>query len=42
MKVAGLDDETGEALVQREDDKAESVRNRSCSSSWSSSVFSPL
>merc|ERR1711902_362838 len=27
-KVAGKDDETGEDLVQREDDKAESVRNR--------------
>lgn len=27
-KVAGLDDETGEALIQREDDKAESVLNR--------------
>jgi nucleoside-triphosphate--adenylate kinase len=27
-QVAGLDDETGEPLVQREDDKAESVRNR--------------
>jgi len=27
-KVAGLDDETGEPLVQRDDDKPESVRNR--------------
>merc|ERR1712096_238295 len=27
-KVAGKDDETGEDLVQREDDKPESVRNR--------------
>merc|ERR1711902_62966 len=27
-KVAGKDDETGESLVQREDDKPESVRNR--------------
>lgn len=28
IQVAGKDDETGEDLVQREDDKAESVRNR--------------
>ena len=28
VQVAGKDDETGEDLVQREDDKAESVRNR--------------
>jgi len=27
-KVPGIDDETGEPLVQREDDKPESVRNR--------------
>jgi len=27
-KVAGIDDETGEPLVQRDDDKPESVRNR--------------
>lgn len=27
-KVDGLDDETGEALVQRDDDKPESVRTR--------------
>lgn len=27
-KVAGLDDETGEPLIQRDDDKPESVRNR--------------
>ena len=27
-KVAGHDDETGEPLVQRDDDKPESVRNR--------------
>ena len=27
-KVAGKDDETGEDLIQREDDKPESVRNR--------------
>ncbi len=27
-KVEGKDDETGEPLVQREDDKPESVRNR--------------
>ena len=28
FQVAGVDDETGEPLVQREDDKPESVRNR--------------
>ena len=28
FQVAGKDDETGEPLVQREDDKPESVRNR--------------
>jgi len=27
-KVAGLDDETGEALIQRDDDKEETVRKR--------------
>lgn len=27
-KVAGLDDETGEALIQRDDDKEETVRHR--------------
>ncbi len=27
-KVAGLDDETGEALVQREDDSATTIRKR--------------
>ncbi|MFI8481554.1 adenylate kinase [Pseudomonas sp. NPDC078700] len=27
-KVAGVDDETGEALIQREDDKEETVRHR--------------
>ena len=27
-KVAGIDDETGEPLVQREDDRPESVRTR--------------
>jgi len=27
-KVDGIDDETGEPLVQRDDDKPESVRNR--------------
>merc|ERR1712226_940403 len=27
-KVPGVDDETGEPLIQREDDKPESVRNR--------------
>ena len=29
MQVAGKDDETGEDLIQRDDDKPESVRNRS-------------
>ena len=28
LKVEGKDDETGEDLIQREDDKPESVRNR--------------
>ena len=28
VKVAGKDDETGEDLIQRDDDKPESVRNR--------------
>ena len=28
LQVAGKDDETGEDLIQRDDDKPESVRNR--------------